>query len=83
MRDKQLRQATREFIRVGHVRYEVAAVPVGEYDFKGEWECAICCRGDRSTVTHRHHSAAMGWARDCVSVHHAAYHASKGVAESC
>ena len=68
------REIIREPIRVSRNRYEIAAVPVEEFDYLGEWRCPLCDRGGQSASKHRRKAAALEWARNCVSVHDAVTH---------
>lgn len=70
----RIREVIRGSIRFGRNRYEIAAVPIDEFDYQGEWRCPLCDRGGQSANKHRRTAAALEWARNCVSVHDAVTH---------
>jgi hypothetical protein len=64
----------RTSIRIDGRKYEIIVSHTGGGDYRGEWHCPQCERGDVSTTRLPDEAHAEQWARHCLAVHHSLVH---------
>jgi hypothetical protein len=64
---------SRERVTLGGVVYHVRVVAVAG-GYRGQWNCTACGQSGQSAINATGEAAALCWARDGATVHHAAGH---------